>query len=71
MSSVIHRGWQVVLAASTLQLMADLTSRLAYSDAAVAARVDMAVHQTFAGIPELDEREADRPPPHLRVTAFR
>lgn len=71
MSSGIRRTWQVVLAASTLLLTADLTSRLAYSDAAIAARVETAVHQAFEELPELNAREADRVPPRLRVTVLR
>jgi hypothetical protein len=70
MSRGVHRTWQGALVAAALLVSADLTSRLAYSDAAVAARVDMAVRQTFEGLPERDDHGAERPAPRLRVTAL-
>lgn len=70
MSSGIRRTWRGALATAILLMTSDLASRLAYSDAAVAAQVDVAVRRTFENLAGRDEPEAGRGQPRLRVTAF-
>ncbi|MHB2205305.1 hypothetical protein [Methylobacterium sp. CM6257] len=66
-----RRAWRSILGAAAILATADLTSRLAYSDAVVAAQVEAAVSRANDDM-ALATREEPRivyPRPHQRFAA--
>ena len=70
MSRGTRRAWQGFLAAAALLVAADVASRLAYSEAAVVAQVDLAVQRAAAIQSGVAEPEVVHRLPRLRITAL-
>lgn len=70
MSRGTRQAWQTFLAAATFLIAADVASRLAYSEAAVATQVDLAVQRAAAIQSGVAEPEVVRRLPRMRVTAL-
>ncbi|MBK3402488.1 hypothetical protein H0176_27490 [Methylorubrum populi] len=70
MSRGTRRAWQAFLVATAVLVAADLASRLAYSETAVAAQVELAVRRADAIQPGVAKPEPVSRPPRLRVTVL-
>lgn len=70
MSRGARRAWQSCLVATAVLAAADLVSRLAYSETAVAAQVELAVRRADAIQLGVAKPKVMSPPPRLRVTVL-
>ena len=70
MSRGTRRVRQGFLVATAVLVAADLASRLAYSETAVAAQVELAIRRADAIQSGVAEPEAVSRPPRLRVTVL-